>query len=108
MKILSLKGLCVVSLLYPSAALAGNGHVDRVVDVQVHSISSDGLKQINVNNSVLKSDEIKFLDIARRHLISEFGLQAETWPIMIDLINSRALYSEPVSNELIEILFKDL
>ena len=79
-----------------SIAIAGNGHVDRVVDVAVESISSDGLKQI------------KYLDLARKHLILNFGLDAENWPIMVDLANHRVLFSGQVREQLSEILFKDL
>ena len=74
----------------------------------MESISSDGLKQIKVNNSVLKADEIKYLDLARKHLILNFGLDAENWPIMVDLANHRVLFSGQVREQLSEILFKDL
>ena len=98
----------VVASLGFNFAFAGSGHVDKMPDVAIESISKDGLKQIKVTNSVLATDEIKYLDMARKHLAAKYGTQAENWLVMIDLSNQRILFSDQTENPMSEILFKDL
>jgi hypothetical protein len=88
-------------------ALAGSGHVAKVVDVQVDSVDN-GLKQIKIKNSVLNPEEIKFLDLTRSFLSAQFGPEASQFPVMVDLIRQRSFYWNPSTQQMIEIPFGEL
>ena len=92
----------------PCFAFAASGHLDRVIDVEVESISSDGLKSLSVRDTVLRVEEIDYMDRTRQFVISKHGKKAEDWPIMVDTKSKTTTYLNRATGKYSTLKFSEL
>jgi hypothetical protein len=95
------------ALAMSGLAFGGSGHVDRIADIQVESLS-EGLQTINVVGTVLNAEEIEYLDMGRQFVVSKHGAAAKSWPLMVDFEAKAVQYMNRFKNEPNTIPFSDL
>jgi len=100
--------VCSVVMLMPCLGFAGNGHVNRVIDVEVESTTADGLKSLSVRDTVLRVDEIDFMDRTRQFVVSKHGDRAKDWPIMVDTKSKTTMYLNRETGKYSTLKFADL
>jgi hypothetical protein len=100
--------VCSIVMLVPCLGFAGNGHVNRVIDVEVESTSVDGLKSLSVRDTVLRVDEIDYMDRTRQLILSKHGESANDWPIMVDTKSKTATYFNRTTEKYTVLKFSEL
>jgi iron uptake system EfeUOB component EfeO/EfeM len=68
---------------------SGNGGIFSVKEI---STGADGVRDLEVKDTVLSPTEIRILNDARSFVIQKHGIKAKEWPIMVNTISKNATY----------------